>query len=102
MLQLNPPIPIMTPRGAAIAHFVVDYGIESDLYWTVFLDSNGECWTFSNREIRACKNITLGRLNVPLPAAQSPIQATPSSTQSESSAALKPNGVHHEGTPRSS
>ena len=29
--------------------------------WVVFLDDNGECWTFSNSDIRADKNITYGR-----------------------------------------
>lgn len=67
MLQLNPPLPVLTPKGPGVAHFLIDYGPEFDLYWTVFLDANGECWTFANRAIRACKNITLGRLNVEPP-----------------------------------
>ena len=29
--QLNPPIPLMTPKGRAMAHFLIDYGIENDL-----------------------------------------------------------------------
>lgn len=61
LLQLNPPIPVITPKGEGLAHVLIDYGIESDLLWTVFLDLNGECWTFSNTQIRACKNITKGR-----------------------------------------
>ena len=61
MIQLNPPIPLMTPEGPALAHFLLDYGPESDLFWTVFVDGTGECWTFNNRDIRACKNVTLGR-----------------------------------------
>lgn len=35
MLQLNPPIPMNTPKG--FAHLVIDYGPESDLYWTVLI-----------------------------------------------------------------
>lgn len=62
ILQLNPPIFLNTPKGSALAHFIIDYGIENDLYWTCFLDTNGECWTFSNREVRAQKNITIGRV----------------------------------------
>ena len=69
LLQLNPPIPLLTPKGPGIAHFVIDYGPESDLHWTVFLDASGECWTFSNRHIRAQKNVTLGRPLVQPPAA---------------------------------
>ncbi|MET0935991.1 MAG: hypothetical protein ABWX83_08375 [Luteibacter sp.] len=70
MLQLNPPLPMNTPKGEGFAHFLLDYGPESDLYWTVFITATGEIWTFANREVRASKNITLGRTSpsVPRPA----------------------------------
>lgn len=61
LLQLNPPLPVITPRGPGLAHVLIDYGPEHNLCWTVFLDGNGECWTFGNPEIRAQKNITMGR-----------------------------------------
>ncbi|CEG60952.1 hypothetical protein [Legionella micdadei] len=63
ILQLNPPIPILTPKGEGLAHFLIDYGPEDNLYWVTFIKETGECWTYGNPEIRACKNITLGRLN---------------------------------------
>lgn len=59
--QLNPPIPLTTPKGDGYAHFLIDYSQEHNLMWVVFLDGTGECWTFQNPEIRAQKNITLGR-----------------------------------------
>jgi len=59
--QLNPPIPLDTPKGAGQATFLLDYGLEHDLYWVVFLDDSRECWTFSNRDIRVQKNLTIGR-----------------------------------------
>ena len=61
MLQLNPPLPMNTPKGEGLAHLLIDYGPESDLYWTVFLTATGEIWTFANRHVRAAKNITLDR-----------------------------------------
>lgn len=61
MLQLNPPLPMNTPKGEGFAHFLIDYGPESDLYWTVFITETGEVWTFANHQVRASKNITLGR-----------------------------------------
>lgn len=64
MIQLNPPIPLFTPKGEGLAHFIIDYGIEHNLYWVVFIDSTGECWTFQNPEVRATKNITEGRINI--------------------------------------
>lgn len=62
IVQLNPALPLLTPLGKALAHFVIDYGIESDLYFVCFIDDTGECWTFSNKDIRADKNITYGRV----------------------------------------
>jgi hypothetical protein len=59
--QLNPPLPLMTPKGKAWAHLVIDYGPEADLMWVCFLDENGECWTWSNQFVRAQPNATLGR-----------------------------------------
>ncbi len=62
ILQLNPPLPVITPKGLGIAHMVIDYGPEHNLFWVVFLDATGECWTYSNPDIRAQKNITLKRV----------------------------------------
>lgn len=62
LLQLNPPIPVSTPKGTGVAHLVIDYGMESNLIWTVFIDTTGEVWSFQNSEIRAQKNITIGRI----------------------------------------
>jgi hypothetical protein len=60
MLQLNPTIPVMTPKGKGMAQALVDYGPEHDLIWIVFQD-DGECWSWRNQDIRAEKNITFGR-----------------------------------------
>lgn len=62
MIQLNPPIPLSTPKGDGIAWLVSDYGAEYNLLWTVAIDETGEIWTFENTEVRAIKNITMGRL----------------------------------------
>lgn len=59
--QLNPPLPLETPRGRGLAHMVIDYGVEADLMWVVFLDCDGSCWTVANPEIRIQKNWTIGR-----------------------------------------
>lgn len=60
MLQLDPPLPVETPKGKALAHVMIDPGVEHDLLWVCFQD-DGECWTWRNPEIRAQKNITMGR-----------------------------------------
>jgi hypothetical protein len=61
MLQLNPPLPVMTPHGPALAHIILDYGAEHNLFWVCFQDDNAECWTWANHDIRAQANITMGR-----------------------------------------
>jgi hypothetical protein len=61
LIQLNPPIPLNTPKGPGLCHVLIDYGPESHLYWVVILDSNGEIWTFENPEVRGQNNPTMGR-----------------------------------------
>lgn len=61
MLQLDPPIPLLTPNGKGLAHVLIDYGAEHELLWVVFIDETGECWTYPNPMIGACENITMGR-----------------------------------------
>ena len=60
MLQLDPPIPVWTPKGKALAHVLIDYGAEHNLLWVCFQD-NGECWTWGNPYIRAESNTTFQR-----------------------------------------
>lgn len=61
ILQLNPPLPLITPKGKALAHIIIDYGIEHDLLWVCFQEDSSECWTWSNKDIKIQKNITIGR-----------------------------------------
>ncbi len=59
--QLNPPIPLNTPKGDGEAWLVIDYSKEDDLMWVVCIDSTGEVWTFRNQDVRGIKNVTIGR-----------------------------------------
>lgn len=59
--RIDPPIPLVSPKGNCLAHFLIDYGVETDLMWVCFQEETGECWTWGNPEIRAQKNITIGR-----------------------------------------
>ena len=63
ILQLNPPIPVETPMGEGLAQIIIDYSPEYSIHWVVFLRKNCQCWTFTNEDIRAQRNITAGRLN---------------------------------------
>jgi hypothetical protein len=59
--QLNPPLPLHTPKGDGLAHFVIDYGPETDLLWIVFMDKDGACWSVPNPEVRMRTNWSMGR-----------------------------------------
>ena len=61
IIQLSPTIPLTTPKGKAMAHFLIDYGQEHDLFWVCFQNDTGECWTWNNKHIRLQENITADR-----------------------------------------
>lgn len=60
LTQLQPPLPIFTPKGKAWAVAVIDYGPQWDLQWITFVRETGECWTFRNSQIRQEQNYTHG------------------------------------------
>jgi hypothetical protein len=62
MLQLNPPLPVVTPKGKAFAHLILDYGQEHDLIFVCFQDDTGECWSWPNHQVRMQPNLTMGRV----------------------------------------
>ena len=59
ILQLNPTIPVTTPKGKGYAHLVIDYSQEHDLYWVCFINDKKECWTFPNSKIKITDNISV-------------------------------------------
>ena len=61
VLRIDPPLPVETPKGAALAHFLLDYGVEYDVMFICFINETGECWTFRGPEVRAVENETMGR-----------------------------------------
>lgn len=61
ILQLNPSIPMETPKGSGYAIAVLDYSEEHHLFWVCAIDATGEIWTFPNPKVRLQKNITMGR-----------------------------------------
>lgn len=60
MIQLDPPVPVQTRNGPAMAHILIDYGPEYDLIWVCF-EQNGEIWSWRNADIRTQSNLTFGR-----------------------------------------
>jgi hypothetical protein len=61
LTQLNPPLPVETPKGRGYAVAVIDYGIEHSLLWVTALDASGEVWCVPNSEVRMQPNWSAGR-----------------------------------------
>jgi len=59
IIQLDPTIPLETPQGKAKAHFLIDYGQEHHLLWVCFQDDTGECWSWTNGQVRLQENISM-------------------------------------------
>jgi hypothetical protein len=68
MMQLNPPLPVDTPKGPAYAHMVIDYSQEHYVLFVCFLCDTGECWVLPNRDVKLQQNLTMG-VRVPKPPA---------------------------------
>lgn len=61
IIQCDPLVPLETPKGPAMAHFLIDFGIEHSLQFVCFVDETGECWTFNQQDVRLQHNLTQGR-----------------------------------------
>jgi hypothetical protein len=52
---------VVTPKGDGVIIYLIDYGHESNTIYTVIIDSTGELWQFTHRDIIVKPNITFGR-----------------------------------------
>lgn len=64
IVQLNPTIPLTTPKGDGYAVALIDYGEDHDLKWVVIQTDTGEIWTWNNDKVRGVKNITADRTKI--------------------------------------
>lgn len=61
MLQLNPPLPVVTPKGGGWAYVLIDRSQEHPVEFVVALDEGGEIWVFNQEQVRMHRNLTYGR-----------------------------------------
>jgi len=64
LTQLNPSIPLRSPKASGEAIAVIDYSKEDDLLWVIVDDATGQIWTVPNAEVRAFRNYSIGRNTV--------------------------------------
>lgn len=60
-MQLDPMLPMTTPKGPGYAFILIDYSQEHDVVWGVADDATGEIWFWRNQCVRFRDNITMGR-----------------------------------------
>jgi hypothetical protein len=54
-------IEVVTPKGDGIILYLIDYGHETDTIYTVIINSTGEIWQFTHKDIIVKPNITFRR-----------------------------------------
>jgi len=61
ILEVKQSIQVDTSKGRGRIWLVTEYGSEIEKVFTVILDDTGEIWEFTNKEVRATSNVTMGR-----------------------------------------
>ena len=59
--QLNPMIPMVTPRGHGWAIGVIDRSQEHPIEFVVAQDDGGQVWVWTQKDVRVSLNKTYGR-----------------------------------------
>ena len=59
VIQLNPELWMMTPKGEGLAFLVTDYGLDHNKIFTIMLN-HGEILDFDLRDCRRCENPSFG------------------------------------------
>jgi hypothetical protein len=52
---------VSTPKGDGIVWLVTDYGHETDTIYTIIINSTGEMWQYTHKDIIVKPNITFKR-----------------------------------------
>jgi hypothetical protein len=54
-------IEVITPKGDGIILYLIDYGHETDTIYTIIINSTGEMWQYTHKDIIVKPNITFKR-----------------------------------------
>ena len=65
ILQLNPMLPLDTPKGLGWAFALIDYSQDHDTLFKVIITETREIWDFPQSQVRGVKNISFGRVHEP-------------------------------------
>jgi hypothetical protein len=62
IIQLDPMLPLDTPKGIGWAFAMIDYSQDHDTIYKVIITETGEIWDIPQPQVRGVKNFTMGRL----------------------------------------
>lgn len=54
-------IEVTTPKGDGIILYMIDYGHETDTIYTIIINTTGEMWQYTHKDIIVKPNITFKR-----------------------------------------
>jgi hypothetical protein len=54
-------IDVTTPKGDGIIFLVTDYGHETDTIYTIIINTTGELWQYTHKDLIVKPNITFKR-----------------------------------------
>jgi len=54
-------IDVTTPKGDGVIWLITDYGHETDTIYTIIINSSGEMWQYTHKDIIVKANITFRR-----------------------------------------
>lgn len=61
IIELRQNVQVDTPKGRGRVWLVTEYGSETEKVLTCIIDESGEIWEFTNKDVKATKNLTFGR-----------------------------------------
>ena len=61
MPQIDPMLPLDTPKGEGFAFWRTDYSQEHDTLYSVIITATREVWDLPQPQVRGVKNISMGR-----------------------------------------
>lgn len=54
-------VEVKTPKGDGVIWYIIEYGHETDTIYTIIINSTGELWQFTHKDIIVKPNITFRR-----------------------------------------
>jgi hypothetical protein len=52
---------VITPKGEGVIIFVTEFGTETDTIYTIIINTTGEMWQYTHKDIIVKPNITFKR-----------------------------------------